>query len=110
MYVSLIIFSANTATHLFIDVLNDDEPITYEPGNKKSKEKEIILGCSDGKPIQERQNVNCRQDNESTISEIIDVTWMLRKTSFIEGDAKKASQEQNVLFRKKEASTRKVTS
>ena len=42
MYISLIIFSANasylnTATHLFIDVLDDDEPITYEPGNKKRR-------------------------------------------------------------------------
>ena len=41
MYISLI-FSANasylnTATHLFIDVLDDDEPITYEPGNKKRR-------------------------------------------------------------------------
>ena len=106
---------------MFIDVLDDDEPLTYEPGNNfliysdqeiasatLELEKKRRRFCNE-KAEQLANNPQMPTANKTTISWIIYVAWTLRKTSFIEGDAKKASQEENVLS-PKEASTRKVTS
>ena len=107
---------------MFIDVLHDDEPLTYEPGNNFLiySDQEIASATSElekkrrrfwnEKAEQLANNPQTPTANKTTLSWIIYVAWTLRKTSFIEGDAKKASQEENGLFPKEEASTRKVTS
>ena len=106
---------------MFIDVLHDDEPLTYEPGNNFLiySDQEIASATSElekkrrfwnEKAEQLANNPQTPTANKTALSWIIYVAWTLRKTSFIEGDAKKASQEENGLFPKEEASTRKVTS
>ena len=45
--------------------------------------------------------------NKTTIGRIIDVSWTLRKTSLIEGDAKKIIQDEKVLFDNQDSISRR---
>lgn len=54
------------------------------------------------------KNKETRDQSKTALCGIIDVSWTLRKTSMLEAEAKKLMEDEKVLFRKEDATSRKL--
>lgn len=60
-----------------------------------------------GKAKQLAKNKKTRQQSKTALAGIIDVSWTLHKTSMLETEAKKILDDEKVLFRKEDVTSRK---